>query len=377
MNKIYTALGTMSGTSLDGIDFSIIETDGEDYLNIISSEYLEFSNNLKDRISNLKLKIKSTDECRAIIKSKEYKVLSREITLLHYEGIQTIITHVHKIPIHVVGFHGITLWHKPEDKFTHQLGDPLLLKKKFNKHSHLKKSSLIFDFRKNDMLNGGQGAPLTSLYHRAIMKHLKIVDPRLIVNIGGIINVTYLNRGNIFSTDIGPGNCLIDKWIKKNFNKNFDKDGKISLEGRVNKIIANNFLNRLSIFKKQKNVSYDTSDFDLSEFKKLSPKNGATTLSYISAKTILNYAKNLDVKIIILCGGGRHNQAILNILKDDKFKIISIDELDFGIGRQGDFIESQAFAYLAIRSYLNIPISFPETTGVREPCNGGTIVKNF
>ena len=377
MNKIYTALGTMSGTSLDGIDFSIIETDGEDYLNIISSEYLEFSNNLKDRISNLKLKIKSTDECRAIIKSKEYKELSREITLLHYEGIQTIITHVHKIPIHVVGFHGITLWHKPEDKFTHQLGDPLLLKKKFNKHSHLKKSSLIFDFRKNDILNGGQGAPLTPLYHRAIMKHLKIVDPRLIVNIGGIINVTYLNRGNIFSTDIGPGNCLIDKWIKKNFNKNFDKDGKISLEGRVNKIIANNFLNRLSIFKKQKNVSYDTSDFDLSEFKKLSPKNGATTLSYISAKTILNYAKNLDVKIIILCGGGRHNQAILNILKNDKFKIISIDELDFGIGRQGDFIESQAFAYLAIRSYLNLPISFPETTGVREPCTGGTIVKNF
>ena len=377
MNKIYTALGTMSGTSLDGIDFSIIETDGEDYLNIISSEYLEFSNNLKDRISNFKLKIKSTDECRAIIKSKEYKELSREITLLHYEGIQTIITHVHKIPIHVVGFHGITLWHKPEDKFTHQLGDPLLLKKKFNKHSHLKKSSLIFDFRKNDILNGGQGAPLTPLYHRAIMKHLKIVDPRLIVNIGGIINVTYLNRGNIFSTDIGPGNCLIDKWIKKNFNKNFDKDGKISLEGRVNKIIANNFLNRLSIFKKQKNVSYDTSDFDLSEFKKLSPKNGATTLSYISAKTILNYAKNLDVKIIILCGGGRHNQAILNILKNDKFKIISIDELDFGIGGQGDFIESQAFAYLAIRSYLNLPISFPETTGVREPCNGGTIVKNF
>ena len=377
MNKIYTALGAMSGTSLDGIDFSIIETDGEDYLNIISSEYLEFSNNLKDRISNLKLKIKSTDECRAIIKSKEYKALSREITLLHYEGIQTIITHVHKIPIHVVGFHGITLWHKPEDKFTHQLGDPLLLKKKFNKYSHLKKSSLIFDFRKNDILNGGQGAPLTPLYHRAIMKHLKIVDPRLIVNIGGIINVTYLNRGNIFSTDIGPGNCLIDKWIKKNFNKNFDKDGIISLEGRVNKIIANNFLNRLSIFKKQKNVSYDTSDFDLSEFKKLSPKNGATTLSYISAKTILNYAKNLDVKIIILCGGGRHNQAILNILKEDRFKIISIDELDFGIGGQGDFIESQAFAYLAIRSYLNLPISFPETTGVGEPCTGGVIIKNF
>ena len=129
MNKIYTALGTMSGTSLDGIDFSIIETDGEDYLNIISSEYLEFSNDIKDRIGNLKFKIKNTDECRAILKSEEYKELSKEITLLHNDGIQTITTQVHKTPIHVVGFHGITLWHKPEDKFTHQLGDPFLPKK--------------------------------------------------------------------------------------------------------------------------------------------------------------------------------------------------------------------------------------------------------
>ena len=146
------------------------------------------------------------------------------------------------------------------------------------------------------------------------MKNLKIVDPRLIVNIGGITNVTYLNRGNIFSTDIGPGNCLIDKWMKKNFDKDFDEGGKISLEGKVDENLVDNFLNKLKKKAKNKNISYDTSDFDILEFNRLNPKDGAATLSFITAKTILNFAKDLDLKRIIICGGGRFNQAILNNL---------------------------------------------------------------
>ena len=125
------------------------------------------------------------------------------------------------------------------------------------------------------------------------MKHLKIVDPRLIVNIGGITNVTYLNRGNIFSTDVGPGNCLIDQWIKKNFDKDFDEGWKVSLEGKINKNLADNFLNKLQEKNKNKNVSYDTSDFNILEFNRLKPKDGAATLSFITAKAILNFAKDL------------------------------------------------------------------------------------
>ena len=381
MNKIYTALGTMSGTSLDGIDFSIIETDGEDHLSLAGNNYLEFSNDLKQKIRSIKNKITSTNECKKIIKSNEYKELSDEITMFHQEGMIRAIGYGGGRPIDVIGFHGITLWHKPEDRYTHQIGDAKLLKKSIAKYKNLKNSEIIFNFREKDILNEGQGAPLAPIYHKALMKHLKIVDPRLIVNIGGITNVTYLNRDNICSTDVGPGNCLIDKWIKKNFDKDFDKDGKIALEGKVNQNIADNFLDKLKKSQKNKNVSYDTSDFDLSDFNSLNPKDGAATLSFVTAKAILNFAQDLDLKRIIICGGGRFNQAILNNLKKDRFIISLIDHVkssqsdDPILNLDGNFTESQAFAYLAVRAYLKLPISFPETTGCLKACTGGEIIK--
>ena len=381
MTKIYTALGTMSGTSLDGIDFSIIQTDGEEHLSLAGNNYLEFSNNLKQKIRSIKSKITSTNECKKVINSNEYKDLSKEITMFHQEGMIKAASYGGGNPIDIIGFHGITLWHKFTDKYTHQIGDALLLKKSIAKYKNLKNSEIIFNFRENDILNGGQGAPLTPIYHKALMKHLKIIDPRLIVNIGGITNVTYLNKGNIFSTDIGPGNCLIDKWVKKNFDKNFDKDGKISLEGKVDENLADIFLNKLQEKTKNKNISYDTSDFDILEFNRLNPKDGAATLSFITAKAILNFAKDLDLKRIIICGGGRFNQAILNNLKKDSFEIFLIDEVtssendDRIFNLNGDFIESQAFAYLAIRSYVSLPISFPTTTGVKNDCSGGIVFK--
>ena len=382
MTKIYTALGTMSGTSLDGIDFSIIQTDGVDHLYLAGNNYLEFPNNLKQKIRRIKSKITSTNECKKVTKSDEYKELSNEITMFHQEGIIKAVGYGGDNPIDVIGFHGITLWHKPADTYTHQIGDAKLLKKSIAKYKNLKNSKIIFNFRENDILNGGQGAPLTSIYHKALMKYLKIIDPRLIVNIGGITNATYLNKGNIFSTDIGPGNCLIDKWIKKNFDKDFDNYGKISLEGKINKNLADNFLKKLKEKTKNKNISYDTSDFDILEFNRLKPKDGAATLSFITAKAILDFAKDLELKKIIICGGGRFNKAILNNLKKDRFIISIIDDVkssqndDRIFNLSGDFIESQAFAYLAIRSYLKLPISFPETTGVKKPCLGGKIVRN-
>ena len=377
MSKIYTALGSMSGTSLDGIDFSIVKTDGVDHLYLAENKYFEFSNTIKQKIRALKKKIITTDECKKVIKSKEYKELSDEITMFHKEGMIRIAGYGGGFPIDVIGFHGITLWHKPADKYTHQIGDAKVLKKSIAKYKNLKNSEIIYNFRKNDILNGGQGAPLTPIYHKALIKHLKIVDPRLVVNIGGITNVTYLNRGNIFSTDLGPGNCLLDQWMKKKFDKDFDEGGKTALEGKVNQNIAGNFLDKLKKTQKNKNLSYDTSDFDISEFNKLSSKDGLATLSFITAKTILDFARDLDLKKIIICGGGRYNRAILNYLEKDKFNISLIDDVrssqsdDQILGLNGDFIESQAFAYLAVRSYLRLPISFPETTGCLKECTGG------
>ncbi len=382
MTKIYTALGLMSGTSLDGIDLSIIKTDGQDHLSLSRNDYLEFSNSLKQKIRAIKNKITSTTECKKVINSNEYKDLSKEITMLHQESLIKAAGYDGGNPIDIIGFHGITLWHKPADKYTHQIGDAKLLKNAIARYKNLKNSKIIFNFRENDILNGGQGAPLTPIYHKALMKYLKIVDPRLIVNIGGITNVTYLNKGNIFSTDVGPGNCLIDQWIKNNFDKDYDEEGKISLEGKVDENIANDFLNKLQEKTKNKNISYDTSDFNILEFNRLKPKDGAATLSFITAQVILNFAKDLELKRIIICGGGRFNQAILNNLRKGNFEISLIDEVtssqndDRVFELDGDFIESQAFAYLATRSFLKLPISFPETTGVKKPCCGGLIFKN-
>ncbi len=380
MKKIYTALGTMSGTSLDGIDFSVVKTDGVDHLYLVGNNYIEFSNNLKEKIRKLKSKITSTYECKNVIKSEEYKEISDEITMFHQEGLIKTVGYGDGKQIDVIGFHGITLWHKPTDNYTHQIGNAKLLKKNLINYKNLKNSKIVFNFRENDILNKGQGAPLTPIYHKTLMKHLKIIDPSLVVNIGGITNVTFLNRGDIFSSDVGPGNCLLDNWMKKKFDKNFDKDGKIALEGKINNNRANDFLNKLKNSQKNKNVSYDTSDFDLSEFDKLNAKDGLATLSFISAKAILNFAQDLDLKRIIICGGGRFNQAIINNLKKDRFMISLIDDLkskqsdDLYLNLNGDFVESQAFAYLAVRAYLKLPLSYPETTGCLKECIGGEII---
>ena len=380
MNKIYTSLGTMSGTSLDGIDFSIIKTDGEDDITLVSNHYLSFSNNLKQKIRNIKSKILKTSDCRKVVKSEEYKELSNEITMTHLRGIRNFIINKNNLP-EIIGFHGITLWHKPADRYTHQIGDALLLKKKLAKYFNIKNTRIIFNFRKNDILNGGQGAPLTPLYHQAVLKHLKIEDPSLVVNIGGITNVTYINKSKIFSTDIGPGNCLIDNWMKFYFDKDFDKDGNTSLEGNINLKIAGCFLDGLKKLQNNNNTSYDTSDFNILEFEKLNKKDGAATLSFVTAKAILDYSKKLDLKKIIVCGGGRYNQAILNNLKEDRFTVTSIDDVVcsadnsyYPFKGQGDFIESQAFAYLAVRSKLKKNISLPSTTGTMLPSTGGEII---
>ena len=210
MTKIYTALGIMSGTSLDGIDFSIIQTDGEDHLSLTNNNYLEFSNNLKQKIRSIKSKITSTNECKKAIISDEYKELSNEITMIHQEGIRQIVGYGGGFPIDVIGFHGITLWHKPADRYTHQIGNVQLLKKSIVKYKNLKNTEIIFNFRENDILNGGQGAPLAPIYHQLILTNIKSKPPSVVINIGGISNITYLEENHkLVGFDTGPGNYLI------------------------------------------------------------------------------------------------------------------------------------------------------------------------
>ena len=269
-----------------------------------------------------------------------------------------------KEDIDIIGFHGPTLFHNADLKISIQLGDINFLSKQLN-------IKIIFDFREADLLNGGQGAPLVPIFHKVIFSSNKNVA---IINIGGICNLTLLNgKKNIFSTDIGPGNVLIDEFCNINFKKNYDKNGEISSQGSVNIDSVEKWLN-FKIFKKEIPRSYNKNDFRLRDFsisKIDSDYDKLNTLVSLTSELIIS-SQNFFVKpdYWIICGGGAKNKSIINKLKQKlKEKVFISSEFGFS----PDYIESQAFAYLAIRKIIKLPSTFPSTTGVKKPTICGKI----
>tara|TARA_X000001036_G_C20619686_1_gene782533 strand:- start:426 stop:1526 length:1101 start_codon:yes stop_codon:yes gene_type:complete len=366
MGKIYSALGLMSGTSMDGVDASIIQSDGNTTYKVIFNKYFQYNKDIFKKLTNLRDKINSSRELNKM--SAEIISLEKEITLFHAEISKKIILQS-IIDIDFVGFHGQTIFHNIDEKMTKQIGDGNLL-------SQLIKKKVIYDFRQNDLKNGGEGAPLTPIFHKLLVEKLekekKIKTPVVILNIGGITNATFINtKYEITSLDVGPGNCLIDKWMRVNSEKNFDENGDVARSGKIDKFILeqslDNYYNNIISEKK----SLDISDFDISFARGLSLENGASTLTEFTAEIL---SKKISSNNIYVCGGGRKNQFLIeSIQKKIKKKIQKIDT--FGI--DGDFIESQAFGYLAIRSYLGLPISFPKTTGCKKPSIGGVVANNY
>jgi len=382
MEKIYTALGLMSGTSMDGVDASIIQTDCGSHYETILDKYYQYDDNLHNELISLRAKINSSDDLKVF--SNEVKSLEKKITLFHAEVVKNILNEA-TVEIDFIGFHGQTIYHNSGNKISKQLGDGKLL-------SQLTKKKVIYDFRQNDIKNGGQGAPLTPAFHSMLAYKFNLT-PSIILNIGGIVNATTIwETGRFLATDIGPGMCLIDKWIRLNSKKKYDKNGDIAALGKIN----NNLDFELDIFyhsekkdlKKDYIKSFDISEFDISFVRGLSLEDGAATLTEFTAKIIFYYflyiieiTKNKNNNpIIILSGGGRKNNFLVERLKKEikihftGYNIVKMID-DYGI--DGDFVESQAFGYLAVSSYLKLPISFPKTTGCKKPSTGGIIVENY
>ena len=375
MGKIFTALGLMSGTSGDGVDASIISSDGNDQYHEILNKYYEYDQKIHKNIHNLKAKIQKYDDLE---KNKdEIKNLEKEITLFHAKIIDDILKKLGQ-KIDLVGFHGQTIYHNSSEKISRQIGDGNLL-------SQIIKKTVIFNFRQNDIQNGGEGAPLTPIFHKLIVKKKKITLPVCFLNIGGISNVTGIedyNKNNFFSRDLGPGNCLIDEWIRNKTKNKFDKDGKIALRGKPDELIINQALDNFDSKFNRNKLSFDTNDFSLGFVRGLNLDNGTATLTNFTGRIIANELSNfLSSKkkkswTILVCGGGRKNLTLIQTIKQIILKNLEIKKVD-DYDIDGDYVESQAFAYLAIRSILSLPISFPTTTGCKKPVSGGIIVKNF
>ena len=375
MEKFYTSLGLMSGTSMDGIDASIIRSDGENEYESTFDEFFEYDQALYKDLVNLRNKINSANDI--IVNSELVSEIERKITLYHAEICNKIINKSdHEVDL--IGFHGQTIFHDASQKISKQLGDGSLL-------SSLLKKDVIYNFRANDIANGGQGAPLAPIFHNLIINKNKIELPVFILNIGGIANITIITSNkndDLISYDIGPGNCLLDEWVRKHTSYRYDLNGKAASIGKIDEIILNQATENFENINKNKNLSFDIKDFDLSFVRGLSYEDGLSTLTKFTSEIICdsiikNTKKDKTNKInLLVCGGGRKNLTLIENIRNKLPSNINLDLID-DYNINGDFIESQAFAYLAIRSLLKKEISFIKTTNVKKSCTGGILVKNY
>jgi len=380
-NKLYTAIGLMSGTSMDGVDVSLIRSDGiNQFINVLD-EYFEYNESLQQQLIELRNLISNINDLK--LYSSRLNELEREMTLFHSK-IVIDISSKHQDEVDFVGFHGQTIFHNPEQKISKQLGDGKLM-------SQLVKKKIIYNFRQEDMINKGQGAPLTPIFHNLLSKKInenhQIDFPICFLNIGGISNITKIIKedekleDNIEAFDSGPGNCMIDEWVRKNSKNNFDENGSIAKSGKIDQLILSQAIDNFQIDTFDK--SLDVKNFDISFVRGLSLEDGCATITnftaYLIAKgiehSIGNYIKPIKY---LVCGGGRKNTFLIQSIKDylSHKQNVSLDSID-DYSLNGDYIESQAFGYLSIRSFLNLPISYPKTTGCKTPTVGGELVKNF
>ena len=373
--KLLNCLGMMSGTSMDGVDISLIKTDGENFFEKIIDKYYEFPDNLYDGLIKIRETINSKEDLK--IQKNEIRNLEKKFTLFHASLIEDLKSN---FEIDVVGFHGQTIFHSPKNKISFQIGDGNLL-------SQLIRKKVVFNFRKNDIDHSGQGAPLTPVFHNLISKKINEKNRNTslyFINIGGITNLTKIDKNFdedfMEGYDIGPGNCLIDNWVRKNSRFKYDENGKIASLGKINELTLNQAIDNFE-FNDFKN-SLDINDFDISFLRGLDFEEGCATITeftaYLIANGINNFRdRNTDFDLFIICGGGRKNNFLINRIKnyiynEKRFIIKNVDDYEF----DGDFIESQAFGYLAARSIYNLPISFPKTTRCLKSISGGVIVDN-
>ncbi len=402
--KVYTAIGLMSGTSLDGVDAALIRTDGHDVAEPLGFVSLAYEAALRDK---LRACLGRSDRDAADIREAE-----RLMTAAHVEAVRALPG---ADGAEVIGFHGQTILHNPRPLIkkggsggvTVQLGDAGLLAAETG-------IDVVHDFRSADVRAGGQGAPFLPLYHRA--RAAKLDKPLAVLNIGGVANVTYINNvppplregvrgrvldmaqssniehphdslrnhhpppqgggdyfeGEILAFDTGPGNALLDDFVRERTGRDFDEYGKLAEAGKVAEDILAQWMEH-PYFKSKPPKSLDRNAWDVSDVKGLNDADGAATLAAFTARAVIAALDHMPQKpkAWYVTGGGRKNETIMNYLKTHLKNVAPVED----IGWNGDALEAEGFAYLAVRSLLGLPLSVPGTTGVKTPMTGGVLTR--
>ena len=353
------ALGLMSGTSLDGVDAALVKTDGVHIFEKGPHMTVPFEEDLFKALHD------------AVHLRGDIAKTQRDMTKMHGEVVKRLLreANMDRRQIGVIGFHGQTISHRPKEGITWQIGDGALL-------AGLTDIDVVCDFRSRDVAAGGEGAPLVPLYHAALAGGMSL--PVAVLNIGGIANVTWIGKSeaagegimsyDILAFDTGPGNVMLNEWVRKHIGKAFDEGGELARKGRVFENIVDDFMAH-DYFKKEPPKSLDRNDFNINELNNLSVEDGAATLTEFMVRSVKDAVTHFPAppKTWLVTGGGRHNYAIMKGLSELLPGVAPVET----VGWEGDALEAQAFAFLAVRSLYNLPLSLPTTTGTSFAVTGG------
>jgi len=366
MNKVKRALGLMSGTSMDGIDVALLETDGERILARGPAMTFLYNSEERARLAVALIEARAVTERRQ--RPGSLAEVEREITIRHAEAVAEFLR-AHGIArdmIDVIGFHGQTVLHRSEAGLTVQLGDGALL-------AELTRLPVVYDMRARDMELGGQGAPLAPVYHRAIVAGIA-ERPLAVLNVGGVSNVTWTGAdGSLLAFDTGPGNALIDDWVAATTGNPFDEHGRLAAEGRVDEAVVASFCAHPYLALKPPK-SLDRNAFSLGAVHGMGAADGAATLTAITAETVARSKVHMPEapSLWIVSGGGRRNPTLMQMLRERiGAEVVRAEEK----GLDGDAVEAEAWAFLAVRSLHGLAITYPGTTGVTAPATGGIYVE--
>ena len=364
-----TAIGLMSGTSLDGVDVALIETDGERVSRFGPSGYRPYSDAEQALLRQaLEQGASLTDRWARPGVLAEADAF---VTRVHAETVEAFLDteHIDKSQVAIVGFHGQTVLHRPADRLTVQIGDGEALARRLG-------IPVAYDFRAADVAAGGQGAPLVPIFHQALARDLDRPHPIAVLNVGGVANVTFVDGGDPVACDTGPGNALIDDFMRARTGAPLDRDGDQASKGRadeafVERVLAHAFFD-LPCPKSLDRNAFAFANIGLPDF---SVVDGAATLSALTAASVARVVRRLPQppRAWIVAGGGARNPTLMRML-GERLAPATVETADV-VGWSSQAIEAQAFAYLAVRTLNDMPITYPQTTGAPKPMAGGVVAR--
>ena len=360
------ALGLMSGTSLDGVDVAMLETDGVHIGAFGPVGYRPYTaaerNLLRQAIADA---TELTDRTSRPGTLGQAEAL---VTDAHAQAVSNFLgtNGLTRREISIIGFHGQTVLHRPERRLTVQIGDGGLLARRLG-------ISVAFDFRAADVAAGGQGAPLVPVFHRALVASSRMSGAVAVLNIGGVANLTYIEGETLIACDTGPGNALLDDFMLARTGTPYDRDGAAAAQGRIDDAWVRRALGE-PFFAAAPPKSLDRNAFAGLDLPAGSTADGAATLTAFTAAAIAGLVPNLPrpPRSWVVAGGGARNPTLMRMLRE-RLAPASVRSAD-AVGWSTDAIEAQAFAYLAVRALKDLPIAFPGTTGAPHPMTGGVVV---